>query len=201
MVMKHNGWMKAAIVLVVLFLSGCSSGEKITWAYQVKENPGSWNDSDSRQIADEMIRDSLATGWTDRYGLSLRKVPVVVIGNIRNYSHEHINTNRFVYDLERSLVNSGRVNVVASLGDRGDQGGLQAGTESKSAEDARDEMGRDAGADYKLIGSINARVDASHSVLVRYYQVDLTLFRLADNRIVWTGEKKIRKEIGPDKSH
>ena len=196
--MKHREWVKAAIVLAALFLSGCSSGEKITWVYPVKENPGAWNDSDSRQIADEMIHDSLATGWTERYGLSLRKVPVVVIGNIHNFSHEHINTNRFVYDLERSLVNSGRVNVVASLGDQSDR---QAGKDSKSAEAARDEMGSDAGADFKLIGSINARVDASHSVPVRYYQVELTLLRLADNRVVWTGEKKIRKEIGPDKSH
>jgi len=201
MAMKHRGWMKAAIVLAALFLYGCSAGEKITWVYQAKDNPGSWNDNDSRQIADEMVRDSLANGWTDRYSLSLRKIPVVVIGNIRNLSHERINTNRFIYDLERSLVNSGRVNVVASLGERGDQGGQQAGTDSKSAEAARDEMGREAGADYKLIGSINSRVDASHSVLVRYYQVDLTLLSLADNRIVWIGEKKIRKEIGPDKPH
>jgi PBP1b-binding outer membrane lipoprotein LpoB len=201
MAMKHKGWMKAAIILAVMFLSGCSTGEKVTWVYQIKDNPGSWNDSDSREIAAEMVRDSLATGWTDRYSLSLRKVPVVVIGNISNLSNERINTNRFVYDLERSLVNSGRVNVVASLGERGNQGKQQAGTDSKSAEAARDEMGRESGADYKLIGSINARIDASHSVLVRYYQVDLTLLSLADNRIVWTGEKKIRKEIGPDESH
>ena len=58
MAMKHREWVKAAIVLAALFLSGCSSGEKITWVYPVKENPGAWNDSDSRQIADEMIHDS-----------------------------------------------------------------------------------------------------------------------------------------------
>lgn len=200
MAMKRKGWMKAAIVLAALLLAGCSTDEKITWAYQAKENPGVWNDSDSRHVADEMIRDSLATGWTDRYSLSLRKVPVVVIGNIHNLTHERINTNRFVYDLERSLVNYGHVNVIASLGLRSDQGEQQTGTDRKAAEAARDEMGREAGADYKLTGSINSRVDASHSVLVRYYQVDLTLLSLADNRIIWTGEKKIRKEIGPDKS-
>jgi uncharacterized protein (TIGR02722 family) len=198
MAMKHKGWMKAAIILAALILAGCSTEEKFNWVYQIKENPGSWNDSDSRQVADEMIRDSLATGWTDRYSLSLRKVPVVMIGNIRNLSHERINTNRFVYDLERALVNSGRVNVVASLGVRGDLAAQQA--DSEAAEAARDEMGREAGADYKLIGSINSRVDASHSELVRYYQVDLKLLSLADNRIVWSGENKIRKEIGPDKS-
>ena len=197
--MKHKGWMKAAIILAALILASCSTDEKINWVYQIKDNPGSWKDSDSRQVADEMIRDSLATGWTDRYSLSLRKVPVVVIGNIRNLSHERINTNRFVYDLERALVNSGRVNVVASLGVRGDQAAQQA--DSDAAEAARDEMGREAGADYKLIGSINSRVDASHSELVRYYQVDLKLLSLADNRIVWSGEKKIWKEIGPDKPH
>jgi len=29
-----------------------------------------------------MIRDSLSAGWIDRYNLSLRKTPVVIIGNI-----------------------------------------------------------------------------------------------------------------------
>lgn len=51
---------------------------------------------------------------------------------------------------------------------------------------------------YVLIGSISARVDASKGMPVRYYQVDLRLLSLADNRVVWTGEKKISKEIPTD---
>ena len=37
--------------------------------------------------------------------------------------------------------------------------------------------------------------DQEGGTQVRYYQVDLTLISLADNRIVWVGQKKIKKFI------
>ena len=56
-------------------------------------------------------------------------------------------------------------------------------------------MGKEAGADYMLMGTINTIIDASGSEQIRFYQVDLTLVSLADNRIVWTGQKKLKKDI------
>jgi hypothetical protein len=142
-----------------------------------------------------MIRDSLSSGWIDRYSLSLRKAPVVIIGRIRNLSQEHINTNTFVNDLERAFVNSGRVDVVASRSERGDIREERADMDLNAAEATRKEMGKEAGADYMLMGTINTIIDASGSEQIRFYQVDLTLVSLADNRIVWTGQKKLKKEI------
>ncbi len=195
MAMKQNGWMKAAIVLVALILAGCSTEVKRIGVNEVKDIPGIWNDTDSRLVAEEMVRDSLSAGWIDRYSLSLRKVPVVIIGNIRNLSKDRINTNRFVYDLERALVNSGRVDVVASLSERGTKREERADTGLSAAEATRKEMG-EAGADYMLMGSINSIANTSDNGQIHYYQVDLTLFSLADNRIVWTGQKKLKNEVG-----
>jgi len=45
------------------------------------------------------------------------------------------------------------------------------------------------------MGTINTIIDASDSEQIRFYQVDLTLVSLADNRIVWTGQKKLKKDI------
>jgi PBP1b-binding outer membrane lipoprotein LpoB len=194
MAMKQKGWMKAAIVLVALILAGCSTEAKRIGVNEVKDIPGIWNDTDSRLVAEEMVRDSLSAGWIDRYSLSLRKVPVVIIGNIRNLSQERINTNRFVYDLERALVNSGRVDVVASLSERGTKRDKRADMGLSAAEATRKEMG-EAGADYMLMGSINSIADTSDSGQIHFYQVDLTLFSLADNRIVWTGQKKLKNEV------
>jgi len=64
-----------------------------------------------------------------------------------------------------------------------------------AAEATRKEMGKEAGADYMLMGTINTIIDASDSEQIRFYQVDLTLVSLADNRIVWTGQKKLKKDI------
>ena len=46
-----------------------------------------------------------------------------------------------------------------------------------------------------LKGSINTIIDAVSGEQVRFYQVDLTLIDLANNRKVWVGQKKIKKTI------
>jgi len=195
MAMKKSVWIMAATVVAALILAGCSTEVKRIDVNQVRDISGTWNDTDSRLVSEEMIRDSLSAGWIDRYSLSLRKTPVVIIGNIRNLSQEHINTNTFVNDLERAFVNSGRVDVVASRSERGDIREERADMDLNAAEATRKEMGKEAGADYMLMGTINTIIDASDSEQIRFYQVDLTLVSLADNRIVWTGQKKLKKDI------
>jgi uncharacterized protein (TIGR02722 family) len=195
MAMKKRIWVMAATVSAALILAGCSTEVKRIDVNQVRDISGTWNDTDSRLVSEEMIRDSLSSGWIDRYSLSLRKTPVVIIGNIRNLSQEHINTNTFVNDLERAFVNSGRVDVVASRSERGDIREERADMDLNAAEATRKEMGKEAGADYMLMGTINTIIDASDSEQIRFYQVDLTLVSLADNRIVWTGQKKLKKDI------
>jgi uncharacterized protein (TIGR02722 family) len=195
MAMKKRIWVMAATVSAALILAGCSTEVKRIDVNQVRDISGTWNDTDSRLVSEEMIRDSLSSGWIDRYSLSLRKTPVVIIGNIRNLSQEHINTNTFVNDLERAFVNSGRVVVVASRSERGDIREERADMDLNAAEATRKEMGKEAGADYMLMGTINTIIDASDSEQIRFYQVDLTLVSLADNRIVWTGQKKLKKDI------
>jgi hypothetical protein len=56
-------------------------------------------------------------------------------------------------------------------------------------------MGKETGADYMLIGTINTIIDASGSEQIRFYQVDLTLVSIADNRKVWTGQKNLKKDV------
>jgi uncharacterized protein (TIGR02722 family) len=195
MTTKKKVWMMAAAIVAALTLAGCSTEVKRVGVDEVKDISGTWNDTDSRFVSEEMIRDSLSAGWIDRYSQSSRKPPVVIIGSIRNLSQEHINTNTFVNDLERAFVNSGRVDVVASKSERGDIREERADMDLNAAEATRKEMGKEAGADYMLIGSINTIIDASGSEQIRFYQVDLTLVSLADNRKVWTGQKKLKKDI------
>jgi TolB-like protein len=196
MIAKKKTWvMVATMVVAVVAMAACSTEVKRMGVDEVKDISGTWNDTDSRLVSEEMIRDSLSADWIDRYSLSLKKAPVVIIGNIRNLSQEHINTNAFVNDLERAFVNSGRVDVVASKSERGDIREERADMDMNAAEASRKEMGKEAGADYMLMGSINTIIDASDNEQVRFYQVDLTLVSLADNRKVWTGQKKLKKDI------
>ncbi len=195
MTTKNKVWLMAATVVAALFLVGCATEVKRVGVDEVIDISGAWNDTDSRLVSEEMIRDSLSGGWIDRYNLTLKKAPVVIIGKIRNLSQEHINTNTFVNDLERAFVNSGRVDVVASSSERGDIREERTDMDLNATEATRKEMGKETGADYMLIGSINTIIDAQDKEQVRFYQVDLTLVSLADNRKVWTGQKKLKKDI------
>lgn len=181
--------------VTALMLSGCATEVKRVGVEEVKDLSGNWNDTDSRLVSEEMIRDSLSGGWISRHEQKSNKAPTVIVGNIRNLSHEHINTRTFVADLERAFVNSGRVDVVASKTEREGIREERADMDLNSTEASRKEMGKEIGADYMLIGSINTIIDASGGEQIRFYQVDLTLVSVADNRKVWTGQKKLKKDV------
>jgi uncharacterized protein (TIGR02722 family) len=188
-------WAMVLISVAALMLNGCSTEVKRVGVEEVKDLSGNWNDTDSRLVSEEMIRDSLSTGWIDRHEKKSGKAPAVIVGNIRNLSHEHINTNTFVADLERAFVNSGRVDVVASKAEREGIREERADMDLNATEASRKEMGKETGSDYMLIGTINTIIDASGSEQIRFYQVDLTLVSLSDNRKVWTGQKKLKKDV------
>jgi hypothetical protein len=103
--------------------------------------------------------------------------------------------NTFVADMERALINSGRVEFVASGNERGQIREERKDQDLNASEQTRNEAGQEAGADFMLIGQINTIVDAQSDQQVRYYQVDLTMISMADNRKVWLGQKKIKKLV------
>lgn len=183
------------VVATALLLNGCATEVKRVGVEEVKDLSGNWNDTDSRLVSEEMIRDSLSGGWIDRHLKKSKKEPTVIVGNVRNLSHEHINTRTFIADLERAFVNSGRVDVVASKSEREGIREERADMDLNASEKTRKAMGNESGADYMLMGSINTIIDAEGKEQIRFYQVDLTLISTVDNRKIWTGQKKLKKDV------
>ena len=101
----------------------------------------------------------------------------------------------FVSDIQRALINSGKVEFVAARDERDELRDERLDQDLHAREDTRKAMGRELGADYMLQGNINTILDVEGRQQVRYYQVDLTLTSLTDNRIVWIGQKKIKKFV------
>jgi hypothetical protein len=182
-------------LLLLGALAGCAPSVTRLETTEQKDLSGAWNDTDSRLVSEEMIKDALGHPWIDNFQRDKRKPPVVIVGEFRNLSHEHINTNTFVADLERALINSGRVEFVAARAERGDIREERKDQDIHAREDTRKAMGQELGADYMLKGTINTIIDAAGKTQVRYYQVDLTLISMADNRKVWIGQKKIKKLV------
>ncbi|MCF6209505.1 MAG: penicillin-binding protein activator LpoB [Gammaproteobacteria bacterium] len=184
------------VLLLAVALSACATKVERIDSEEVRDLSGNWNDTDSRLVSEEMIRDVLSRPWINRYTRSHGgEPPVVIVGEVRNLSHEHINVNTFVADMERALINSGNVEVVASSTERGEVRGERKDQDLHSSEGTRNVMGEEAGADFMLKGTINTIIDAEGKKQVKFYQVDLTLISMADNRKVWVGQKKIKKFV------
>ncbi|MAR90832.1 MAG: penicillin-binding protein activator LpoB [Pseudomonadota bacterium] len=183
------------IVVTALFLTACATSVERVATDSTIDLSGAWNDTDSRLVAEEMIQDALSRPWLTDYTNRTGQRPAVIVGTVRNLSHEHINVNTFVADMERALVNSGRVDFVASRGERSEIREERIDQDLNAREDTRNAAGQELGADFMLKGQINTIIDVEGKEQVRYYQVDLTLISLADNRKVWLGQKKIKKYV------
>jgi len=69
---------------------------------EVIDLSGRWNDTDSQLVSAEMIGDLLGARWLPVYeSQHNNKRPVVVVGTVTNKSHEHINSETFIKDIEK----------------------------------------------------------------------------------------------------
>ena len=186
---------RVLIFACVLLMVGCATKVERVDSDEQIDLSGAWNDTDSQLVAEEMISDVLSRPWIDKHLANEGSEPTVIVGSISNLSHEHINTRTFVRDMERELINSGRVEFVASAADREEIRSEREDQDLNSTESTRNAAGQEIGADYMLKGSIETIIDANAKKQVRYYQVNLSLISMADNRIVWRGQKEIKKKV------
>lgn len=185
----------AVMVALSLFMGGCATSVERVEVDKTIDLSGAWNDTDSQLVSAEMIKDVLTRTWLDDFTRAHKRQPAVIVGEVRNLSHEHINVNTFVSDLEREMINSNRVEFVASSTERQEIRDERKDQDLNATEATRKPMGAEKGADFMLKGTINTIIDASGKTQLRFYQVDLTLISLADNRKVWVGQKKIKKLV------
>lgn len=189
------GFWKVCGIGLLVGLSACATKVERMSADTSKDLSGNWNDTDSRLVAEEMIRDVLSRPWLDNFVKDKKHPPSVIVGTVRNKSHEHINVATFVGDMEKDLINSGQVEFVASKDERAEIRDERTDQDTNASDKSRKEMGKEIGADYMLQGTINTILDTEGKSQVRFYQIDLTLISLADNKKAWVGQKKIKKLV------
>ncbi len=185
------------LLLTLGLLAGCG-GHTVTRIDPdtTTDLSGRWNDTDSRLVAEEMIRDCLNHTWLRNHMTDVGKKPVVIVGSIRNKSMEHIPTETFIKDIERAFINGGTVRVVADAGERTDIRAEREAMQGHVTPETLKRFGREVGADYILMGQINQIIDEEGGQRVSFYQTDLELIHVERNEKVWLKDKKIKKHIG-----
>ncbi|MGL6067165.1 MAG: penicillin-binding protein activator LpoB, partial [Sediminibacterium sp.] len=156
---------------------------------------GSWNATDSRLTAEAMTNQILSENWISNHVSAKGKKPVVIVGLVTNKSHEHIEAETFMNDLEKSFIQSDKVGLVQSGKKREEMRAEKADQQTNATQSTIKKFGMERGADYILQGSINSIVDAFKKKKTVTYQVNLELTNIETNEVVWIGDKKIAKYV------
>ncbi len=193
--MKMRLYALSVIALMALSISACSRkvtridpGEQIDLS-------GRWNNTDSRLAAEELTHQILGERWVNDHERRTGERPVVIVGIITNKSHEHIDAETFMKDIEQSFIRTSQVRLVQGGAKREALRAERADQQTNASVASMKQFGLEQGADYILQGSINSIVDSQKRRKVVYYQINLELTNIQTNEIVWIGDKKIAKYV------
>lgn len=159
---------------------------------------GYWNDIDANLVAAEMIKDCMGRPWSADHQSANggNKAIVKLMGVIKRTDDRNVNEQYFSKQLEKELLNSGRVRVVAAAG----QDDINVAERARQGVHASDEtvksQGNETGADFTLQTVINSQNETDGAgKSVRAYLVNMELVNVETNEKVWIGEKSIRKVV------
>lgn len=193
--------MKKGLLIIAVSVLGfatiTSCARKVTRidTNEVIDISGRWNDTDARLSAEELSAQIVTGDWVNEYMMATGKKPVVIVGLVRNKSHEHIDAEVFTVEVEKALVKSQRAKVVQGGEMRDELRAEKADQQTNASVSTMKKFGLETGADFILQGSINSVVDALKRQKVVYYQIDLELTNIETNEKVWFGDKKIKKYV------
>ena len=196
--MRHLASRLLAATLVLTTLSACRTGTRVARIdpNQTVDISGNWNDTDSKLVADEMIKEALGMGWITRFmQAKAGKSPSVIVGTVTNRSTEHINTRMFMSNIETAFTNSGAVNVIASGTSRSQARAEREDQQTTAAGDSRARQNSRTGADFILEGELTMIPDQEGGVAVKKYQVNLYITNIETEARAWAGQKEIKKVV------
>ncbi|MBV6646452.1 MAG: penicillin-binding protein activator LpoB [Cyclobacteriaceae bacterium] len=184
------------LAMAILLLASCTSRSvtRVSPDQQI-DLSGRWNDTDSKQVAEAMIKDVLNRPWKSDFAEAKNRKPVIIVGIIANKSAEHIESETFIKDIEKEFINSGLVRVVENdlfrekIREERAQQGEFASPETQA------KWGKELGADFMMFGVITSITDSYKREKVVNYKVNLELASLETNEKVWIGDKEIKKYI------
>lgn len=189
------------LLIGLMLIVGCSTHKQVdrVAADQVIDLSGRWNDTDSRLVSEEMVKDIVSQNWLMNFVADRSSKPIVTVGTIRNLTSEHIQTETFIKDIQRELINSGKVRFVAGKDERDEIREERLEQQSYASEETTKRLAEELGADFLLQGSIKSITDAADGQKVVFYQVNLQLVNTETNETVWIGEKKHKKTVSQGK--
>lgn len=188
-------FLTAAVIVSIIFTGCVHKVSRVNPDTQIDKS-GRWNDVDSKLVADAMITQVLGERWLNEFMASNNgRKPVVIVGFVKNQSHEQIEAEIFMKDIEKSFIQSNKVRLVQAGEKRQQVRAERADQQENASVSTMKKWGLEVGADFMIQGSINSIVDSYKREKVVFYKTNLELTNIQTNEVVWIGDKEIKKVV------
>lgn len=183
--------------LCAIVLAGCASTPSVSRVSSdtVTDLSGYWNDTDVKTVTQTLTEECLSSAAISNYYKKYKKNPVVIVGTFENRSSEHLDTAIITKRFEIALVNSGRVDFVASSDQRGEIREERKDQQVNASEKTQSALLNETGADFMLVGSVKTIVDSNGKQTARTYYVSAELIDIETNQKLWMGEDSSIKKL------
>jgi uncharacterized protein (TIGR02722 family) len=179
---------------MALALAGCGpQGTQVKRDDSAVDLSGEWNDVDADLVAKEMIQDCMSSPWADKFKQKNGRGPVVKLYPIKNKSSDHVETKYFTKQVEKALVNSGNIEVVAAS----DEADVTRQEQADQGSHASDESaGNETGADFIMSGWVVSQNDSDGGgKVIKAFVTTMELTDVQSQKKVWLDDKKIKKQV------
>ncbi|MDR1868277.1 MAG: penicillin-binding protein activator LpoB [Treponema sp.] len=199
--------MKYLFIIVCAFLNACvffPSEKKELEVNRVDsqaEITGRWSDVDVQEVCEALVLDCLVSPLVDQaisdYEAKHRRTkPTVTVGSFVNATMEHgIDTDVIADNIKVTLIRSGLFEFVASGTVREERRDEVWDQQFSASEETATALGKEIGAAFMLNGAVRSLVDGAGELSTRTYYVSAQLTDIETNKIIWNGEKTVRKQI------
>ena len=197
----HRNLVVLSLVTVVGFggLAACASQRKVARVSTDTQTDlsGNWNDTDAKLTSEKLVSDCFSSAWIGDFQKDQNRKPAVRVHGIVNKTDEHIDAQVFVKNIERAMVNSGKVKVVAQGGN--EMGSVNAeedyGASGRVSDQSAASIGQQTGADFVLVGRMASIVDQVEGEKAKFYKITFELIAANSAEKVWIGDHEIKKVI------
>lgn len=182
---------------LVLSMVGCGpQGTQVKRDDSAVDLSGEWNDVDADLVAKEMIRDCMSSPWADKFKRDKGREPVVKLYPIKNRSSDHVETKYFTKQVEKALVNSGNIEVVAASDEADVTRQEQADQGQHASDETVKSAGNETGADFILNGWVLSQNDSDGAGRsIKAFVTTMELTDVQSQKKVWLNDKKIKKQV------
>lgn len=182
-------------VAAVVMLVACAGPTRNIERGKTRELSGKWSATDARETSEAMIGQALQAGWLQAFTNEEGRKPRIRVRDIVNKTDEHIDAQVFIKNIEKAMINSGKVAVLAQEGRELDAVNRAEDYAMEGRVDEGPEAGEQMGEDFVVTVAIRSIVDQVEGKKARFYKINFELSNATSGEKVWIGDHEIEKLI------